>query len=88
MKYATEYRRSIDAPEDFWRQKARDIDWFEFPQTILDQDANGAWRWFRGGKLNTCWLAVDRHVEQGRGAQTALIYDSPVTGTVAVTGLS
>ncbi len=82
MKYATEYRRSIDAPEDFWRQKARDIDWFEFPPTILDQDANGAWRWFRGGKLNSCWLALDRHVESGRGDQIALIYDSPVTGTV------
>jgi acyl-coenzyme A synthetase/AMP-(fatty) acid ligase len=82
MNYASEYRRSIDDPEDFWREKARDIAWFEFPKTILDQDANGAWRWFRGGKLNTCWLALDRHVEQGRGDQTALIYDSPVTNTV------
>ena len=82
MNYASEYRRSIDAPEDFWREKAREIAWFEFPQTILDQDPNGAWRWFRGGKLNTCWLALDHHVEQGRGDQTALIYDSPVTGSV------
>jgi acyl-coenzyme A synthetase/AMP-(fatty) acid ligase len=82
MNYASEYRRSIDEPEDFWREKAREIAWFEFPQTILDQDTNGAWRWFRGGKLNTCWLALDRHVEQGRGNQTALIYDSPVTNTV------
>jgi acyl-coenzyme A synthetase/AMP-(fatty) acid ligase len=82
MNYASEYRRSIDDPENFWREKARDIAWFEFPKTILDQDANGAWRWFRGGKLNTCWLALDRHVEQGRGDQTALIYDSPVTNSV------
>src|SRR5258705_9316878 len=82
MSYATEYRRSIDDPVDFWRQKARDIDWFEFPQTILDHDTNGVPRWFHGGKLNTCWLALDRHVESGRGDQTALIYDSPVTSTV------
>ena len=82
MSYASEYRRSIDDPEDFWREKARDIEWFEFPKTILDQDSNGTSRWFRGGKLNTSWLALDRHVEQGRGNQTALIYDSPVTGTV------
>jgi acyl-coenzyme A synthetase/AMP-(fatty) acid ligase len=82
MNYASEYRRSIDDPEGFWREKARDIAWFDFPKTILDQDANGAWRWFRGGKLNSCWLALDRHVEQGRGGQTALIYDSPVTNTV------
>jgi acyl-coenzyme A synthetase/AMP-(fatty) acid ligase len=82
MNYASEYRRSIDDPEGFWREKARDIPWFEFPKTILDRDPNGAWRWFRGGKLNSCWLALDRHVEQGRGDQTALIYDSPVTNTI------
>jgi acyl-coenzyme A synthetase/AMP-(fatty) acid ligase len=82
MNYASEYRRSIDDPEGFWREKARDIAWFEFPKTILDQDPNGASRWFRGGKLNTCWLALDHHIERGRGDQTALIYDSPVTGTV------
>jgi acyl-coenzyme A synthetase/AMP-(fatty) acid ligase len=82
MSYTTEYRRSIDDPVDFWRQKARDIDWFEFPQTILDHDANGVPRWFHGGKLNTCWLALDRHVEKGRGDQIALIYDSPVTNSV------
>ena len=88
MNYASEYRRSIDDPEDFWREKARDIAWFDFPKTILDQDANGASRWFRGGKLNTCWLALDRHVERGRGDQIALIYDSPVTKPSASTRFS
>ena len=83
MTYAAEYRRSIDDPAAFWKEKAREIDWFEFPTTILDRDPNGASRWFRGGKLNSCWLALDRHVEQGRGEQVALIYDSPATGTVA-----
>ncbi|MCZ6887666.1 MAG: propionyl-CoA synthetase [Gammaproteobacteria bacterium] len=82
MSYATEYQRSLSDPEAFWREKAREIDWFEFPETILDQDENGAWRWFRGGKLNTAWLALDRHVQAGRGDQTALIYDSPATGRI------
>ena len=54
-----------------------------FPPSILEQDDNGAWRWFRGGLTNSCWLALDRHVQSGRGEQTALIYDSPVTDAVA-----
>ncbi len=81
-RYAEAYRHSLDAPEDFWREQARDIDWFEFPTTILDRDDNGAWRWFRGGKLNTAWLALDRHVAAGRGDAVALIHDSPATGLV------
>ena len=81
-RYAEEYRRSLDAPEAFWREQAEDIDWFEFPTTILDRDANGAWRWFHGGKLNTAWLALDRHVAAGRGDAVALIYDSPATRQV------
>ena len=81
-RYAEAYRQSLDAPEDFWREQARDIDWFEFPTTILDRDDNGAWRWFRGGKLNTAWLALDRHVAAGRGDAVALIHDSPATGQV------
>ena len=80
--YADAYRESIDDPETFWRTAARDIDWFEFPTSILDKDENGADRWFKGGKLNTAWLALDRHVEAGRGDDVALIYDSPVTGKV------
>ncbi|MCB1683634.1 MAG: AMP-binding protein, partial [Pseudomonadales bacterium] len=82
MTYASEYQRSLSDPEAFWKDQAADLPWFEFPKTILSQDANGAWRWFEGGKLNTAWLALDRHVEAGRGAQTALIYDSPVTGVI------
>ena len=80
--YADAYRASIDDPESFWRAAARDIDWFEFPASILDKDANGAARWFRGGKLNTAWLALDRHVGAGRGDDVALIHDSPVTGRI------
>lgn len=80
MGYTEVYRRSLDDPEGFWREQAQDIPWCKFPDTILDQDDNGAWRWFRGGTLNTCYAALDHHVEEGRGEQAALIYDSPVTG--------
>ncbi|MCY3811587.1 MAG: AMP-binding protein [Gammaproteobacteria bacterium] len=78
--YAEAYHSSIAEPRTFWREAAEGIDWFEFPTSILDTDENGADRWFRGGKLNTAWLALDRHVAAGRGDDVALIYDSPVTG--------
>ncbi len=80
VSYEEAYAASLNDPEGFWRERAEEIEWFEFPRAILDQDDNGAWRWYRGGKLNTSWLALDRHVEAGRGEQAALIYDSPVTG--------
>ena len=76
------HRASLDDPETFWRDAARGIDWFEFPTSILDTDANGVDRWFRGGKLNTAWLALDRHLAAGRGDDVALIYDSPATGQI------
>ena len=82
MSYESEYRRSLDDPEGFWEEKAHELDWFRFPETILSTDDRGVARWFRGGKLNSAWLALDRHVEAGRGEQAALIYDSPVTGTL------
>ena len=79
--YASAYRRSLDDPTQFWREQARDIEWFEFPETILSQDEKGSSRWFCDGKLNTAYLALDRHIEAGFGEQPALIYDSPVTNT-------
>ena len=82
MGYAETYGYSISNPEEFWAQQAQLIPWFEAPRTVLDQDAAGSWRWFRGGTLNTCHIALDQHIEAGRGEQTALIYDSPVTGVV------
>ena len=78
--YETDYRRSIAQPAEFWLEQARQIDWFEFPPQGLSQDAEGHYRWFEGGKLNTSYLALDYHVENGRADQPALIYDSPVTG--------
>ena len=81
LGYEEAYRASLDAPEEFWRSAAQQIDWFEFPTQIASQDDNGVTRWFEGGKLNTAWLALDRHVQAGLGDSTALIYDSPVTST-------
>lgn len=82
MGYAEEYQRSLTDPEGFWLDQAELIPWVEKPTHGLDQDPNGAWRWFRGGKLNSCYVALDQHVEAGRGDQTALIYDSPATHSV------
>lgn len=81
MTYEAHYHRSIADPESFWAAQAEAIDWFEPPQQILSQDADGLYRWFAGGKMNTCYLALDAQVAAGRGEQTALIYDSPVTQT-------
>lgn len=81
--YQQEYRRSIEDPEGFWSEKAADLAWYKYPENILSRDDNGIDRWFADGELNTAYLALDYHVEQGRGDQAALIYDSPVTGSKA-----
>ena len=77
MNYHYEYQQSIEQPEVFWRKQAEQIKWYEFPETILSQDEHGFYRWFAGGKLNTAYLALDVHIEEGRGDQLALVYDSP-----------
>ncbi|MEZ9447112.1 propionyl-CoA synthetase [Vibrio splendidus] len=79
--YITEYQWAREDPNSFWETQAQAIDWFEPPKTILQTDDNGIERWFPDGVMNTCWLALDYHCENGRGGNTALIYDSPVTGT-------
>lgn len=80
--YEEDYRLSINDPVAFWGQRQSEIDWFKAPTEILSQDANGSWRWFGNGTLNSCWLAVDRHIEAGRGEALALIYDSPATQSI------
>ena len=80
--YEEAYRRSIDDPEAFWAEAARAISWYEKWERVLDDSNPPFYRWFTGGKLNTCYNAVDRHVHDGRGDQLAVIYDSPVTETV------
>ncbi|MBV1877865.1 MAG: propionyl-CoA synthetase [Pseudomonadales bacterium] len=82
MKYAQVYQNSIEQPEAFWREQASQIDWFKFPQTILSQDANQNDAWFVDGELNTAYLALDYHVDNGRADQLALIYDSPATNSI------
>lgn len=82
--YQTEYHSSITDPEFFWADKSRAIAWFTPPTSILSRDENGMDRWFADGELNTAYLALDRHIANGRGDQTALIYDSPVTDTKQV----
>ncbi len=77
------YRRSLDDREGFWAEAATAIDWDEPWERVLDDSAAPFYRWFTGGRMNTCHNALDRHVDNGRGDQTALIYDSPVTDTVA-----
>ncbi|MCP4303982.1 MAG: propionyl-CoA synthetase [bacterium] len=76
------YRRSLDDPEEFWASAAADIDWAKPWDTVVDTSALPAARWFVGGELNTCYNAVDRHVDGGRAEQAALIYDSATTGEV------
>lgn len=80
-QYEEIYNRSIQDPTGFWEEQAQNIDWFEFPKEILSKDEHGLYRWYKGGKLNTCHLALDQHVAAGRGEQTALIWDSPVTNS-------
>ncbi len=82
--YAEAYERSLSAPDEFWGEAAEQIDWFRPWDRVLDASRPPACRWFTGGILNTCYNALDRHVEGGRAEQAALIYDSPVTDTLRV----
>ena len=80
--YLETYRRSLAAPEAFWAEAAEAIDWEKRWERVLDDSRPPFYRWFAGARLNTCWNALDRHVMAGRGERTALIWDSPVTGTI------
>jgi acetate--CoA ligase len=82
MSYQQEYQKSIEQPEAFWLEQANKLAWFSAPEKALSTDENGLYRWFNGGKMNTAYLALDYHIENGRGEQTAIIYDSPVTNTI------
>ena len=73
---------SISDPDQFWGNAAEEIHWYTKPSKVLDTSESPHGKWFVDGELNTCFNAVDRHVEAGRGDDIALIYDSPVTGTV------
>jgi propionyl-CoA synthetase len=81
-RYDEIYRRSLADPEGFWGEAAEGIDWDRRWDRVLDDTGAPFTLWFKGGRLNTCWNALDRHVERGRAEQVALIYDSPVTSTI------
>lgn len=81
-EYLAAHARSLAETEAFWAEAASGITWFRRWDRVLDDSRPPFYRWFTGGVLNTCYNAVDRHVLRGRGRQAALIYDSPVTGTV------
>src|ERR1700722_17854010 len=78
--YQEVYTRWQRDPQGFWAEAARDIDWFEQPKAVFDPNMGIYGRWFPGGVCNTCFNAVDRHVDAGRGDQAAIIYDSPLAG--------
>ncbi len=80
--YAESYQRSLEDPEGFWLEAARAIDWTRPSTRALDASNAPFYRWFPDGELNTAFNALDRHVRDGRGERTALIWDSPVTGSV------
>ena len=77
-------RARMRDPEGFWGEAAQAIDWYEPRQKGLRQEPGVYGRWFTGASCNTCYNAIDRHVERGRANQTAIIYDSPVTSTKRV----
>ena len=80
-RYHEVYARSMRDPEGFWGEAAQAIDWYEPAKKVFDPNAGVYGRWFTGAVCNTCYNAIDRHVERGRGDQPAIIYDSPVTET-------
>ena len=80
--YEETYERSLKDPEGFWGEVANDCHWFKKWDKVLDDSNKPFYRWFTGGRMNTCYNALDYHIENGRGDQIALIYDSPVTNTI------
>ena len=81
-RYEDVYGKSLRDPEAFWGEAAASIDWVRKWDTVLDVSDPPFYRWFSGGRMNTCYNALDRHVERGRADQVAVIYDSPVTGAL------
>lgn len=79
-RYEEAYKESMENPDVFWANAAEDIKWDKKWDKVLDDSNAPLYRWFTGAKCNTCYNAVDRHVEEGRGDQNAIIYDSPITG--------
>ena len=82
LSYDEVFAQSINEPDIFWGEAAKEITWEKKWEKVLDDGRKPFYRWFTGGELNTCYNAVDYQVKEGRGDQVAIIYDSPVTDTV------
>jgi propionyl-CoA synthetase len=80
--YEEAFRRSIESREEFWAEAAQDIQWIRSWDKVLDDTRLPFYRWFKGAQMNTCYNALDYHVENGAGERVAVIYDSPVTDTI------
>ena len=79
-KFDEIYAQSIKNPENFWKDASKDIFWFKEPTKILNKSNPPFYKWFEDGVTNTCYNALDIHIDKGRGNKVALIYDSPITG--------
>jgi len=82
MNYYEINKKSNESAIDFWKEQSQNIAWFSNPNTILSNDSNDYPLWYADGELNACYLAIDKHIQDGYGEQVAIIYDSPVTQTV------
>ncbi len=82
MSYKEVYKQSIESPETFWANVAEDVQWYKKWDKVLDDSNKPFYRWFAGGEMNSCYNALDYHVENGRADQLALVYDSPVTDSI------
>jgi len=80
--YDEAFEQSINNPDEFWGKAAEDCHWYKKWDKVLDDSNKPFYRWFTGGEINTCYNALDLHIENGRGDQNALVYDSPVTDTI------
>jgi len=82
VEYRAAFAESLSSPDSFWGRAAEEITWHKKWDQVLDTSNLPFAKWFLGGLINTCYNALDRHVEGGRGQQPALIHDSPVTNTI------
>jgi propionyl-CoA synthetase len=80
QKLSDIYLKSLKEPENFWGEIANDIFWFKKPTKILNKSKSPFYKWFEDGVTNTCYNALDLHINNGLGDKIALIYDSPITG--------
>ena len=79
-KYKEIYDKSINDKENFWKKISEDIFWYKKPTKILNSSKAPFYKWFEDGVTNTCYNALDIHIDKGRGKKIAIIYDSPITG--------